>query len=249
LEVEETMSSSRSLWDEVYREKVTLSYEERLLAEKRHQIIIKYLMRVNLKKRKLLEVGFGTGINLKLLEDFAKIYSINTDIFGVELSDEAIKFAKRILYGSNLIKANALNLPFKDDSFDVVYSAGLIEHFKDISTVVKEMIRCVGNGGYLILTVPGYSLFYLYKIIAKIFGFWKLGYERNFTKKSLKKEIENIGIDNIIEIDGIGVLGLCFASEIFFRKFTTYEKYRSIMNILDKMTKIFPKEVYVVIKK
>jgi len=252
LEVEFVMNNLREcqlLWDNMYKGKTKWSYEEIWLAERRHQIIMKYLAQINAKKIKFLEVGFGTGINLKLLENFDNNYKI--DIFGVELSDNALKFAEKNLIKSNLIKGDALSLPFKDNSFDIVYSAGLIEHFKDMSTVVNEMYRCVKKGGYLILTVPGYSLFYIYKIIAKIFGFWKLGYERNFTMKSLIKEMKNIGIkgENMIESGAIGTLGLCFATEIIFRKLLSYNKYKSIMNILDKIPRIFPKEIYLVIKK
>ena len=201
---------SGTLWDGIYKGKITLSYEEKWLGEKRHEIIIRYLDKLCSTKIKFLEVGFGTGINLSLLKN-----STDVEIFGVELSDEAIKFARKNLYG-DFIRADVVNLPFKDDSLDLIYSAGLIEHFKDISKPLREMNRCVKNCGYIILTVPGYSFFFYYKLLGEIFGFWKLGYEKNFTVNSMKKECKKYGIGSIIEVGGIGALGLCFVSDIFF---------------------------------
>lgn len=54
------------------------------------------------------------------------------------------------------IIGDARSLPFDDESFDVVYSSHIIEHFshKEINTVLKEWIRCLKTGGTLEIRCP-----------------------------------------------------------------------------------------------
>ncbi len=53
--------------------------------------------------------------------------------------------------GSVDIVADARFLPFKDESFDQIYSSHLIEHFshREVRTVLKEWIRCLKKGGII----------------------------------------------------------------------------------------------------
>lgn len=166
----------------------------------------------------------------------------------MELSDEAISFSKKSSQ-ANLCKGNALKLPFKSDRFDIIYSAGLIEHFQDTIQPLNEMNRCLKDNGYIVLTVPGFSIFYIYKILGKVFGFWKLGYERNFTIKSIMEESKKWN-GNTIEVGAIGNLGLCFVSSIIFQKFSNYNTYSHLMDFLDTLPKKpFPKEIWMILRK
>ena len=42
---------------------------------------------------------------------------------------------------------NALQLPFDEGNFDIVFSIGLLEHFDDINKPISEQIRVLSNGG------------------------------------------------------------------------------------------------------
>ena len=51
-------------------------------------------------------------------------------------------------------KGTALDLPFKDGVLDFVYSSHLLEDFLDWTPILKEWIRVIKRGGYLIIMLP-----------------------------------------------------------------------------------------------
>lgn len=92
---------------------------------------------------KILDVGCGTG---RFLARFPK-----TDTIGVDLSLNMLKEAKKI--GVALVCGDAEHLPFKDESFDVVHSAGLMGVFRS-GKVLEEMARVVRDGRYMYVSFP-----------------------------------------------------------------------------------------------
>ena len=96
-----------------------------------------------------LEVGCGSG--------GVSLYFHNTRGYYVELvdlSDEALSFAQRNFetHGKKPLhaifrKADATCLPYPDDTFDLVMSFGLLEHFTDIAKPVSEQLRVLKPGG------------------------------------------------------------------------------------------------------
>jgi ubiquinone/menaquinone biosynthesis C-methylase UbiE len=110
--------------------------------------------------KKLLEVGVGAGT------DHLQWARAGLDCHGVDLTDEAIETTRRRLeiYGltSNLQRIDAETLPFDDDSFDLVYSWGVIHHSEHPHKIVAEIHRVLKKGGTFIGMMYGrYSLFSL----------------------------------------------------------------------------------------
>ncbi len=56
----------------------------------------------------------------------------------------------------NVLCGDALNLPFKDHSFNRIICAEVMEHVKDPDQGIKEMVRVLRPGGLLAVTVPTY---------------------------------------------------------------------------------------------
>ena len=81
---------------------------------------------------RVLELGCGCG---ELLEYLSR----SCEAYGIEISDYAIEKCKN--KGLNVFKADASNLPFKNDSFDYVISQHLLEHLDDPLKAVKESVR------------------------------------------------------------------------------------------------------------
>jgi len=102
---------------------------------------------------RLLDIGSGTGIIMKALENFGKVY-------GMELSMEAIRFLKR--RDLDLIVRSDANdtLPFKDEAFTVITCLDVMEHLDKDVDLVQEMFRICRPGGYVILTVPAFQAFF-----------------------------------------------------------------------------------------
>src|SRR3990172_12360899 len=88
------------------------------------RVLIKMLLG-NRKYKKILDIGCGTGETLTYLKT---IYP-KSDLYGVDLSGEAVKYAKKRGH-KNIRKANALKLPFKNNFFDAVLFLDVLEHIK-----------------------------------------------------------------------------------------------------------------------
>lgn len=94
---------------------------------------------------KICEVGCGSARLSCFLSDYGY------DVVGLDYSKNALKVAKNNFILTNneghFICGDAENLPFKDDSFDVVMSTGLLEHFKNPQPIIDEMVRALKSGG------------------------------------------------------------------------------------------------------
>ncbi len=114
---------------------------------------------------RVLEIGGGMGTDLA---QFAKHGAITTD---VDLSAGHLQHAKenfdlRGLTGT-FIHHDAEALPFEDDSFNLVYSNGVIHHTPNSAQLVREMCRVLKPGGRAIAMVYAEnSLHYWYALVA-----------------------------------------------------------------------------------
>ncbi len=129
------------------------------LAFRNHWLLFSELMKsekaYNSGKR-VLEIGCGRGSLSCYFSD------AGYDCTLVDLSENVIDIAQEIFEKHDL-KANFLvddanNLKIEDNSFDVIYSIGLLEHFEDIETPLKEQIRVLDSGGiWFGYIVPEYT--------------------------------------------------------------------------------------------
>ena len=103
----------------------------------------------NTRGLKVLEIGCGLGT------DGAQFAKAGADYTGVDLTNAAIELARRRfeLFGltGKLQVADAENLDFPDESFDVVYSHGVLHHTPDIDAAVQEIHRVLKPGGRAIV--------------------------------------------------------------------------------------------------
>ena len=66
----------------------------------------------------------------------------------------------------NVVRASARYLPFRDASFDCVYSFGVIHHIPEVDEVIDGAQRVLRHGGEMILMVYNReSLLYAYSIL------------------------------------------------------------------------------------
>lgn len=98
-----------------------------------------------------LEVGCGRGSLSCYFSDH------RYDCTLLDSAPAAIAQARE-LFKKNGLKAtfdigDALAMPYEDDSFDVIFSIGLFEHFKTIQAPLKEQWRVLKQGGYLLLYI------------------------------------------------------------------------------------------------
>lgn len=102
--------------------------------------------RVTDRRPRILDVGCGTGANLLMLSKYG-------DAEGVDISEDALAFCRE--RGLEKVKLGAAeNLPYDDDTFDLVTALDVVEHLDDDLAGLREMRRVLRPGGRVLLFVP-----------------------------------------------------------------------------------------------
>lgn len=96
---------------------------------------------------KWLDVGCGLGYLVKEAEEEG------IDAYGIEISEHALSNA--VIKGK-IIQASITNIPFSNESFDVVSAIDVLEHIhpREVLKAVSEIYRVLKPGGLLIITTP-----------------------------------------------------------------------------------------------
>jgi 2-polyprenyl-6-hydroxyphenyl methylase/3-demethylubiquinone-9 3-methyltransferase len=122
------------------------------------------------KGKTALEVGSGGGI---LTEEICKMGFTTT---GIDPADESVTTAKNHAQAEGLNiryeKASGENIPFPDQSFDVVFCCDVLEHVRDLPKVIAEISRVLKPGGLFIYDTLNRT--FVSKLVAiKIWQEWK----------------------------------------------------------------------------
>ena len=94
---------------------------------------------------RVLEIGVGMGA------DFVRFGQANAKITGIDLSRRSLELAVQNaqIHGipPNLLNADGEALPFPNESFDLVYSWGVLHHTTDIDRAIAETYRVLAPDG------------------------------------------------------------------------------------------------------
>jgi ubiquinone/menaquinone biosynthesis C-methylase UbiE len=114
--------------------------------------ILQELDAIGLAGKKTLEIGLGQGA------DSMQLIDRGADYYGIDLTDESVRrvkerfrlFDKKF---SDVRVANAEHIPYADDSFDIVYSHGVIHHSPQMAAIVNQIYRVLRPGGQAVIMV------------------------------------------------------------------------------------------------
>ena len=126
------MSCNKEFWDK-YADENEARYNEEFAKYTRD-------LATSLHCTSVLEIGCGTGIDLRLFTDTFQIH-------GIDLNDNALDIAKKKLPIVNFKKGSITDLPFEDSSIDFVFTHQLLNYLDDntLEKGVAEMYRVAGK--------------------------------------------------------------------------------------------------------
>lgn len=170
---------------------------------------------------KILEVGTSKGGWLRWFES-----KYSCDAVGLDINPSGFKPGDVVKF----VSGDGLALPFKDKSFNIVFSTGVVEHFKrkNREYLISEKTRVLSRDGYLICTIPNLN-FSLQFFHTKIIMDLSRGYKHyRTTKDELEALLKKFGFEIVYS----GFLGWYFEKGkilryLRFPKFLVKKKFFS----------------------
>jgi len=134
----------------------------------------------------ILEIGIGIGTDLV---EYAKNGSI---VYGIDFAKNAVKTTKanfkRLGLQSNLVVANAENLPYETGVFDLIFCFGVLHHISDTEKAIQEIYRVLKPDGKAIIMLYAIGWKHIFKrlFISGILrgDLFRLGYQRPINKNT-----------------------------------------------------------------
>lgn len=179
----------------------------------------------------ILEVGCGGS---RWLPYFARHF--NADVWGLDFSSKGLETARdalrRARFTAKLVQADL----FKDTQtptayFDVVWSAGFIEHFTETSTTLRTMARYVKSGGLVITSVPNGS-----GIIGRLRRWGEPDTNEThltFTPTELDAVHEAVGLQIVQPAQWFGTFSLTMINAVRLRKRLPRLAYRLLFRVTE----------------
>ncbi len=181
-----------------------------------------------LKGQNVLEIGYGLGSDAVLIAKSAKSYD------GVDISEVSYEVTSRRLnlYGLknfNLQVGSCTKLEYLDNTFDFVYSWGVIHHSGDIKSSLKEIYRVLKKGGRSKIMIYN-------KDSLIVFIYWFYFSLKNFNFSKTREQIisENIESPGTLILSKIELINLVKESGF---KLDYISLYRDFFYLLRKYPK------------
>ena len=101
------------------------------------------------QKLRILDVACATGMSFRFLSQYG-------DVRGIDISNETIRLCKTRGI-DRIVQCDAMKLPFRDGSFDVILALDALEHFPDDRLAIREIRRVAKPDALVLVTVPAFQ--------------------------------------------------------------------------------------------
>lgn len=92
---------------------------------------------------KILDLCCGTGDNMEIIQKKYK----NIELTGLDFSEKMVEIAKKKNINAEFVISSAENIPFNNDSFDIVVSSFGLRNVQDKQKVIDEIFRVLKKDG------------------------------------------------------------------------------------------------------
>ncbi len=188
------MDRFEEVWEKWDREELAGQISSHCENRKKYlDLVKKYLGKGG--EARALEAGCGSSIDAHIVAE-----GMDAEIYGIDISRKALDIARNVSQHFDrkvtLALGDVLNLEFEKNSFDVVFSQGLIEHFKKPLDALEEQVRVLRPGGVLIVNVPQkFTAYTVHKHILARLGRWEWGEETEFSSRELARYGDRLGLE------------------------------------------------------
>lgn len=148
----------------------------------RRRIIDNYLecTLIPSSERMILDIASAAGTNFMKFNKYG-------NIIGIDISEESLNICRKRDI-TNLVQADAMYLPFKDNTFDLVFSFDSFEHLDNDESSISRLSNIIKSCGTMIITVPAFM--FLWSTHDESFH-----HVRRYRKNELKEKLERYGFD------------------------------------------------------
>jgi len=153
--------------------------------------------------KSLLDVGCANGERTIRI---AKYFNINLQkAYGVDYNKKNIATCKG-LFNAKVIDLEIENLPYKNNSFDLVMCNQILEHLKNYKKVIDDLIRVTCHKGYIAIGIP--NLAHLINRLYLIYGVQPMcltlnsSHVRGFTHKSFIEMLSTLEEVTLVDCRG-----------------------------------------------
>ena len=136
---------------------------------------------------KLLDIGCSYGNYL------FKMKQLGWDVYGTEINDKAVKYAKESLGLQNVETLFFEGTAFPNDFFDVVNMNMVLEHVYDPNAIIQRVNRVLKRGGQVMISVPDISGFESTFYREYSYGLQVPEHLQHFSPKTIRLLLENNG--------------------------------------------------------
>jgi len=149
---------------------------------------------------KILDIGCGTGRHTGAAYQCREVTVVGADHNFKDLTAarERLELHDRLgehgggVWGLSAADVNCL--PFKDDGFDLVICAEVLEHVRAYRVAIREIVRILKPGGDLVVSVPRYWPERVCWALSTAYHASDGGHIRIFKKKQLIADLEAAGV-------------------------------------------------------
>jgi len=111
--------------------------------------ILELLNSIDFDNQRVLEIGTGVGTDARQIIRLGGLYTgINVDAGSCAITRRALD---RFDLSGTVRQASAVDIPYPDHSFDVVYSFGVLHHIPEVDRAIREIYRVLKPGGILVI--------------------------------------------------------------------------------------------------
>lgn len=167
---EKNKKTTEDLWNKSWKEyRIPRRVNKRIGAtERKHDNLFKTVLKKKESNQKALEIGCGPATWLIWLnKEFGyEIHGVDCSKIACKIAEENLKLQK---VKGTILHEDIFEASLEEESFDLVYSMGAIEHFEDPTEIIDKHVKLLKKGGRLFIEIPNFRRHSLDFLFVKLF--------------------------------------------------------------------------------